>query len=135
MMNFDAAGREACSVRASRTNTPLQALNLMNDVQFLEASRFLAQRMIREGGTTAQGHLRYGFRLATARYPNEKEMGVFSQALAYHRDQFASNPQAAERMLKQGEGPRDSAIPAAEHAAYMTVASMILNLDEVVTKE
>ncbi|MEP7362246.1 MAG: DUF1553 domain-containing protein [Acidobacteriota bacterium] len=135
MMNFDAAGREACTVRASRTNTPLQALNLMNDVQFLEASRFLAQRMIREGGTTAQDHLRYGFRLATARFPNEKELGVFTQALAYHRDQFASNPQAAERMLKQGEGPRDTTIPAAEHAAYMTVASMILNLDEVVTKE
>ena len=135
MMNFDAAGREACTVRASRTNTPLQALNLMNDVQFLEAARFLAQRMIREGGASAADQLRYGFRLATARYPNEKESGVLAQALAYHRDQYASNPQAAERMLKQGEAPRDAAIPAPEHAAFMTVASMILNLDEVVTKE
>jgi len=135
MMNFDAAGREACMVRASRTNTPLQALNLMNDVQFLEASRFLAQRMIREGGPAARDHLRYGFRLATARFPTEKELAVFSQALAYHRDQYASNPQAAEQMLKLGEAPRDASIPAPEHAAYMAVASMILNLDEVVTRE
>ncbi|MBK7927053.1 MAG: DUF1553 domain-containing protein [Bryobacterales bacterium] len=135
MMNFDAAGREVCSVRSSRTNTPLQALNLMNDVQFLEAARFLGQRMVREGGATAQDRLRFGFRLATARFPNERELGILAQALAHHRDRYASDAAAAEKLLAQGEGKRDASLAAADHAAFMTVASMILNLDEVVTKE
>ncbi|MCC6292339.1 MAG: DUF1553 domain-containing protein [Bryobacterales bacterium] len=135
MMNFDASGREVCLVRASRTNTPLQALNLMNDVQFLEAGRFLAQRMMREGGADAAARLRYGFRLATARYPTETELGILTRALAHHRDRYASDTTAAVKLLAQGEAARDSSLPVAEHAAYMAVASMILNLDEVVTKE
>ena len=135
MMNFDASGREVCLVRASRTNTPLQALNLMNDVQFLEAGRFLAQRMMREGGTETAARLRYGFRLATARFPNEKELGILLGALAHHRDRYASDAGAAAKLLAQGEAARDASLPVADHAAYMAVASMILNLDEVVTKE
>jgi hypothetical protein len=135
MMNFDAAGREVCSVRETRTNTPLQALNLMNDVQFLEAARFLAQRMIREGGREAEERLRYGFRLAASRAPGEREMEVLRSALAYHRDAYAGDEEAARKLLSHGEAKRDETIPAAEHAAYMAVASLILNLDEVVTKE
>ena len=75
MMNFDAAGRETCVVRELRTNTPLQSLNLMNDVTYLEAARKLAERMMREGGSTPAERIAYGFELATARRPSEREIG------------------------------------------------------------
>ena len=135
MLSFDSAGREACTVRAVRTNTPLQALNLMNDVAYLEMSRRLAERMIREGGENAQDRLAWGFRAATARRPGEDESGVLASSLAHFRDHFASDPDAAERYLRQGESPRDQSIPPTELAAYTSVASLILNLDETITKE
>jgi hypothetical protein len=72
MMNFDAAGRETCVVRESRTNTPLQALSLMNDVTYLEAARKMAERMMQEGGDTTASRIAYGFELATARSPNRQ---------------------------------------------------------------
>jgi hypothetical protein len=132
MMNFDAAGREICAVRESRTNTPLQALNLMNDVQYLEAARALAERMMREGGQDA---LEYGFRLLTARRPKASEAAVLRAALAKYRDEYASDEAAARKLLAAGESKRDEGLPVSEHAAYMAVASMMLNLDEVLTKE
>jgi hypothetical protein len=135
MMNFDAAGREICVVRESRTNTPLQALNLMNDVQFVEAARFLAERMIREGGSGSDDRLQYGFRLASSRTARPGEMEVLTGALAYHRDRFETDPASAEKLLLQGDRKRDTSIPPAEHAAYAMVASLILNLDEVVTRQ
>src|SRR6266446_6958718 len=76
MMNFDAAGREACVVRELRTNTPLQSLNLMNDVTYLEAARRMAERMMREGGGTPASRIGYGFELATARSPREREAEI-----------------------------------------------------------
>src|SRR5450631_2130230 len=78
MMNFDSANREACVVRDSRTNTPLQALNLMNDTTFLESARFIGQRMIKEGGADRLG---YGFRLVTGRTPNVREREVLRGSL------------------------------------------------------
>jgi hypothetical protein len=133
MINFDAAGRETCVVRENRTNTPLQALDLMNDVTFVEAARFIGQRMIKEGGNDADGRLRYGFRLVTGRSPTEAERNVLRDSLAYHRDYFASNPAAAGKILSQGESPSDPAIDAPQLASYAAVASLILNLDEAVT--
>jgi len=135
MLNFDSAGREACTVRAVRTNTPLQALNLMNDVAFLEASRKLAERMILEGGEEASDRLAWGFRLATARRPAASESEVLASSLAHFRDYFATDQEAAERYLKQGESRRDPTIPPQDLAAYASVASLILNLDETITKE
>jgi hypothetical protein len=132
MMTFDAAGREICSVRESRTNTPLQALNLMNDVQFLEAARMLAERMMKEGGGDA---LAYGFRLATSRLPKEGELAVLRASLAQFRDEYAGNLEAAKKLLAVGESARDEKLPVAEHAAHMAVASLLLNLDEVLTKQ
>jgi hypothetical protein len=130
MVNFDAAGREACVVRESRTNTPLQALNLMNDVTFLEASRFVGQRMLMEGGDDKLG---YGFRLVLGRVPDKRERDVLQGALRFHLDYFAIHD--AEAFLKQGESMRDASLPPAEHAAYMAVASMLFNLDEALTKQ
>lgn len=135
MMNFDAAGREICVVRENRTNTPLQALNLMNDVQYVEAARFLAERMMRGGGHTAADRLQYGFRTVLSRRARPAELQVLTEALGYHRDRFLTDATGAEKLLKQGEAKRDASLPAAEHAAYTMVASMILNLDEAVTKQ
>jgi hypothetical protein len=135
MMNFDAAGRESCVVRDNRTNTPLQALNLMNDVTFLEAARFIGQRMLKEGGADDAARLRYGFRLLLARAPSEKETSVLLDSLRFHRDKFATSPQDAEALLKQGESATDSALNPRELASYTAIASLILNMDEAVTKE
>ena len=80
MMNFDSALRESCVVRENRTNTPLQALNMMNDVTFVESARFIGQRMLREGGTLAADRLSYGFRLLTGRTPTAQEAQILRRA-------------------------------------------------------
>ena len=134
MVNFDAANREACVVRENRTNTPLQALNLMNDVTFLEAARFIGQRMIREGGMAPEERLRYGFTLVTSRAPNEAESRVLLDSLRYHLDYF-STAEKADKYLAQGDTPSSAAVPRRELAAYASVASLMLNLDEAVSKE
>jgi Protein of unknown function (DUF1553) len=135
MMTFDSAGREACTVRESRTNTPLQALTLMNDETYLEAARKMAERMIAEGGATPAERIGYGFRLATARAPREREIGVLMASLHHHLDLYKTDTAAAQRLLTQGESPVSPAFDKGELAAYSTVASMLLNLDETVTKE
>jgi hypothetical protein len=135
MMNFDSAGREACTVRATRTNTPLQALNLMNDVTYVEASRKVAERMMLEGGATANDRIAYGFRLATARLPKPLESEIFHGSYQHYLDLYRTDPAAAEKFLGEGESPRDPSLDAPELAAYTTVASLILNLDETITKE
>jgi hypothetical protein len=135
MMNFDAAGREACVVRESRTNTPLQALNLMNDVTYLEAARKMAERMMLEGGAAPASRIAYGFALATARRPSPREAEILASSFSYYRDAFQSAPQDAARFLSQGEAPRNQQLDVRELAAYSAVASLILNLDSAVTKE
>jgi hypothetical protein len=135
MMNFDAAGREACAVRELRTNTPLQSLNLMNDVTYLEAARKMAERMMTEGGATPAQRIAYGFELATSREPGAGESEILQSSLNYYRDAFQSDPAAAAKYLTQGEAPRDSSLDPRELAAYSTVASMLLNMDKAVTKE
>ncbi len=134
MTNFDSATRESCTVRESRTNTPLQALNLMNDVSFVETSRKLAERAIREGAGAA-GRIERAFRLVMARPPSESEGRKLRGSLEFYLDHFRANRAEAEELVRQGEAPRDERIGAAELAAYTTVASLILNLDEAVSKE
>jgi hypothetical protein len=135
MAAFDAAGRETCVVRESRTDTPMQALDLMNDVTFIEAGRALGQRMVKEGGSDPASRLRYGFRLLLSRYPSVEENRMLLDSLNYHRDYFASRPEAASKLLAQGERKADPSIAPGELAAYASVASLILNLDEAVTKQ
>ncbi len=133
MTNFDSASRESCTVRETRTNTPLQALNLMNDVSFLEAARFLGQRMLKEGGASADARLRYGFRTVTGRLPSASEQQVLRDNLQYHLDYFSSGK--GEPYLKHGVAQADPALDTRELAAYAAVGSLLLNLDETVTKE
>jgi len=135
LMNFDAAGREACVVRETRTNTPLQALDLMNDVTYLEASRKLAERVMKERRTTPEERIALAFRLATARVPTTREMDLLHEALSSYLDEYKGNPEAARKYLSQGDSPRDEELDASELAAYSTLASVILNMDETITKE
>jgi hypothetical protein len=135
MLNFDSANREACVVRESRTNTPLQALDLMNDVQFLEAARLIAQRMMKEGGNSADTRLQYGFRLVTGRRPAASEAGILRESLQYHLDYFSDKKDAIQEFLKQGEARTDAGLDQRELAAYTSVASLLLNLDEAVTRQ
>ncbi|MCI0457101.1 MAG: DUF1553 domain-containing protein [Gemmataceae bacterium] len=135
LVTFDAPGREACAVRQTRTNTPLQALNLMNDVTYVEAARMLAQRVIREGGPAAEGRLSLAFRLATARPPRPAELQILRAGLRAHLARYRADPKAARQLLAVGETRPDARLDVAELAAYTAVASLILNLDETITRE
>ncbi len=135
MVSFDAAPRETCVVSETRTNTPLQALGLMNDVTYVEAARKLGARMLTEGGSAPEQRLGYGFLLATARKPNEAERRVLQRSFERYKARYSARPADAEVFLAQGDSPADAGLDRAEHAAYMAVASLILNLDETITKE
>jgi hypothetical protein len=135
LSTFDAPDREKCAARRAHTNTPLQALTLLNDPTFVEAARALAQRALVEGGRDEKSRLAHAFRLATARKPSGKEMGVLRALLKGRRNWFRKNQAAAMTFLSVGESPRDARLDAAELAAWTTVASVILNLDETITKQ
>jgi hypothetical protein len=122
-------------VRETRTNTPLQALDLMNDVTFVEASRMLAQRMMKEGGTAPEDRIAFAFRLATARLPNDRERAILLNSYRYDTDRFRTDPAAGQKLLEQGSTARDASLDQNELAAYAAVASLILNLDETVTRQ
>jgi hypothetical protein len=132
---FDAPSRETCTVRRPRTNTPLQALTLMNDEQYVEAARHLARRMMTEGGKTPQERLTHGFRLATARRPDAKELEtltkLFEQQLAF----YGADKDAALKLLGVGASKRNEVLDPGEHAAWTMMANLLLNLDETITKE
>jgi hypothetical protein len=135
LTTLNAAEREVCVVRKDRTNTPLQALTLMNNVAFVESSRYLAQRMLRDGGTKPREQIAYGFRLATARPPADEELSVIATAHRSFVKRFQADPAGAAKLLATGEGVRDESLDAAVHAAMTMTASLLLNLDETVSKE
>ena len=135
MLLFDAPFREACTLRRPRTNTPLQALNLMNDTTYVEAARFLAQRMLREGGDTVESRLTHGFRLVLSRPPRPAELTVLRAAYERARVDFERDREAAKAFLAVGDSAADATLNPAELAPFTAVASTLLNLDEVVTKE
>ena len=134
MTVFDAPTREFCVIRRPLSSTPLQALALLNDETYIEAARKLAERMMKEGGTVAAARLGYGFRLAAARRPSAAEEAVLEAGLTRRLAQYRADPAAAEKLLSAGEAPRDRSLGTAELAAYTTAASVILNLDEVITR-
>jgi mono/diheme cytochrome c family protein len=135
LATFDAPSREKCTARRGQTNTPMQALALLNDPTYVEAARALAQRALLEGGRNDKTRVTYAFRLATARTPTGKEVGVLRELLEGRRKWYAKNPDAARKLLSVGESPRDPRLAPAEHAAWTMVASAILNLDETITKQ
>ena len=134
LSTFDAPTRESCVVRRSRTNTPLQALALMNDVQFVEAARCLAERAMTEAGDDADARLRRAFRLVLGRSPDDRELAVLRGAYEAHEADFAADPAGAVKLLAVGEAPRDRSLDPAGHASLTLVASLLLNTDAAVTK-
>jgi hypothetical protein len=133
MAAFDAPNREVCTVGRPTTDTPLQALVLLNDVQFVEASRAFAERIVRSAATDG-ARLEWAFRTATSRDPAADELVVLQRALARERVHFAAAPDAAARLLAVGEAPRDHALAPVEHAAWAQVATLLLNLSETITR-
>jgi hypothetical protein len=132
---FDAAGREMCTVRLGRTHTPLQALNLLNDIAYVEAARKLGERMMREGGSTPTDRLAYGFRLSTSRRPDARELASLLKGFEQYAARFRTDRAAAKELLGVGESPADKSFDPAELAAYTASANVLLNLDETLTKE
>src|SRR5262249_34918496 len=130
LTTFDAPTREFCVVKRPMSSTPLQALALMNDEMYIEAARKFAERMIHEGGATPDTRIAYGFRLAAARAARGVEVALLRRGFDQRWNEYKRNPKAVADLLSAGESPRDSRIDAAELAAYTTVASVILNLDE-----
>jgi hypothetical protein len=134
MSLFDAPSREACTVQRARTNTPLQALVLMNDVQFVEAARALAQRLMLEGGTTTAERIASGFRLVTGRRPEDAEVRTAQRVYEAQLADYRRDPHSAEELLAFGEFAPEVALDRPALAAWTIVASMLLNLDETLTK-
>jgi hypothetical protein len=132
--SFDAAERLVCTVSRQRTSTPLQALVLMNDPQYVEAARKVAERMVAEGGATARERVHYAYRLITSRTPAEPELALLEQLYADERVRFAKQPSAARGLLATGKSPRAAGLPAADVAAGAVVASTLLNTDAAVVK-
>ena len=134
LANFDAAGREMCTVRQTRTSTPLQALNLMNDVTFIEAARALAQRLLSEESPSAEDRIRAGLALVGA---DERAATIdrLAQSLADYQEYFADHEDDCRKFLSHGEWPHDPALNPADLAAYTAIASVILNLDEVIVRQ
>ena len=133
MITFDAPNREVCVISRSNTTTPLQALVTLNDVQFVEAARGFAQRIIRHGGDDSV-RIRWAFLEAVSRPPSAKELSLVVKALARERTRYATDPGRAAKALSPGESLRDTTIPTAEHAAWMQIATLLLNLSETVTR-
>jgi mono/diheme cytochrome c family protein len=134
MTTLDAPSREACLVRRERTNTPLQALLMLNEPQFVEASRALAQRVLREAGPTTDDRLTSMFRMATSRRPDAKDLAELTAALNDFTAHYTKDAAAARELIAIGETKPDPQVPPAELAAWTMIGNVILNLDEVMTK-
>ncbi len=135
MMNFDSSAREVCSVSFNATNTPLQALNLMNDPQFIEAARMLGQRMILEGGDSPMDRIRFGHRLVLARSPGKETLDRLESSYSEYLEYYRKASQDAVDLISMGASNPDPEIEPSELAAMTMIANVFLNLDETVTKQ
>ncbi|MBS0206327.1 MAG: DUF1553 domain-containing protein [Planctomycetes bacterium] len=131
---FDAPEREVCTARRSRTNTPLQALVLMNDPTYLEAARKLAERVMISGGVTPEEKITFAFRVAVSRRPTPAEIQLAQRLYQQRWTRYRQDPPAAQALLSVGDSPRDASLANPELAAWTSVMSVLLNLDEAITK-
>ena len=133
-MLFDNSARQTCSVRSSITNTPMHALVTLNDVTYAEAARAMAERVM-SAEQSDEGRINLAFRLATARYPKEAERDILLERLAILRTQYEADQEAAEKLLTVGDSERNLNLDLVDHAAYTGISSLILNLDETLTRQ
>lgn len=134
MTVFDAPSREVCTVKRSATATPQQAFVLLNDVQFVEAARVLAEMALKQGGKTSEEQIRFAFRRLAIRPPDTGELKLLQQLLAEQQDQFKNEPGRAEKLIAVGEHKHDTALDPVKLAAMTAVTQAIENLDATVWK-
>ena len=134
MSNFDGPNREQLCARRERTNTPLQALQLLNDTQQFEAARVFAERILEEGGSSTEDRLRFAMRTVLSRPPVAEELTLLTKAVDHYRERYAADPQGARQVIHVGEAAVRSEASATDLAAWTLVANLILNLDETVTR-
>ncbi len=134
MSNFDAPNREQFCTKRERSNTPLQALQLMNDVQHFEAARALGERILSEGGTTPAERVTFAYRAVLSRAPDAEELAIVQQVLQEYLTQYRQDAAGAKKVVSAGESKRKTAASDAELAAYTLLANLILNLDETVMR-
>lgn len=134
MANFDAPNREALCSRRERSNTPLQALQLMNDIQHIEAARRLAERLMTEGGESATDRIRFAYRAILSRPPDAAESELVQKALKQYMTRFQADADAAKKLIHVGDTLHRPTLPEPELAAYTMIANLLLNLDETVTR-
>ena len=132
---FDASSREVCTVNRPRTNTPLQALVLMNDPTYVEAARVFAEKILQSGGEADEQRLRFAFRSAVSRQPTDTELELLRETLGDERQAFRADVHAAKALVQQGESAVAEADDPGELAAWTALASVLLNLDETITRE
>ncbi|MEY5027428.1 MAG: hypothetical protein RLZZ244_2956, partial [Verrucomicrobiota bacterium] len=135
MLVFDAPFRETCTVKRTRTNTPLQALNLMNDPTYVEAARGIAERMMQEALPQPEARLSHGFKLLLCRQPTPAELAILQKALLRHRADFEADPASAKAFVSIGSHKAPENLPVHELAAYTAVACSVLHSDEWINKE
>ena len=134
MITFDAAERNVCVVRRQSTSTPLQALALLNDTQMVEAGRWIGQRMLKESGPSLSERVGWTFRLLTGRKPTAKETTILKQLFTEQRELFASDAEAAQKLLSVGEAKNDASLNQADLAAATILGKALLNHDECVMR-
>lgn len=130
---FDAPSRERCVVRRDQTNTPLQALAMMNNTTFIEASRKLAERMMMDLDANSSASIPLGFELVTSRQPTSTELEALVRLFENQRRRFRDHKDLTDQLLAVGESKPNESLDQVELAAYTIVANVILNLDETIT--
>lgn len=131
---FDAPSREECTAQRARSNTPLQALTLLNDPSFVEAARGFALRIVKEGGEDTESRLQWAYRTAVAHAATPEILAALEEVYREHRAQYEADPAAAEQLLSVGLAPLPDNMPVSDLAAWTSVARVILNLHEVITR-
>ena len=134
LMTFNAAARETCIVRVDHTTTPLQALASMNNIAFVEAARFLAERVLRAKGLKHPERIERAFRLVVSRAPRPEESRILMADLRYYLQEFKGKPATAKRLLAVGEKPHGKTVNPVQLAAYTLIANTIFNLDEAISQ-
>jgi len=132
---FDGASRQTCTVRTSRTNTPLQAFITLNDPTYVESARWLAQRVMTTAGTSPEKRIAMAFKAVLSREPSAEESKILVAGLDRLKKQYADDPTAAKKLLAVGESKRDESLDVSAHAAYTALCLEMFNFDEAVTKE
>ncbi|MDB5322579.1 MAG: Protein of unknown function (DUF1553)/Protein of unknown function (DUF1549)/Planctomycete [Phycisphaerales bacterium] len=134
LANFDAPSREECTAERPRSNTPQQALTLLNDPTYTEAARVFAQRILTEGGQDLNHRLQFAWRTALSRNPKPEELKVLTALYAKHKSQYTTDPKAAASLASAGEAPATKDLDPIELAAWTSVSRTILNLHETITR-